>query len=142
MSRFHQPAWVLPNGHQVRSHTEAAVCEYLTAAVEPHVHSTVEMLNFTVSIGRKRQALFTPSIVLTHTRKDHLIILIETIDSLQPGGGLRRLQGFCRRHGDEYFLVLVARRVIHPHLPADAYHLLLPLENFVSPLDAFLKALQ
>ncbi len=142
MSPFHQPAWPLPNGHTVRSHMEAAVCEYLTAAVEPHVHSMFEMLSFTVPIGRKRQALFTPSIVLTQTLKDHLIILIEPIDSFRPGGGLRRLQGFCHRHSDEYFLIVVARRALHPHVPADAYHLLLPLEDFIPPLDAFLKALQ
>jgi hypothetical protein len=120
---------------------EAALCEYLTAVLEPHVHSTYEMLSFTVSIGPKRQALFTPSILLTHTRKDRLNIVIEPIDSIRPGGGLRRLQGFCRRYGNEYFAVVVARHALHPHIPADAYHLLLPLEDFALPLDHFLKAL-
>lgn len=142
MSPFHQPAWTLPNGHTVRSHMEAAVCDYLSAALEPHIHSPYEMLSFTVPIGFNRQALFTPSILLTHSRKDHLNIVIEPIDSIHPGGGVRRLQGFCHRHGADYFLIVVARRALHAHIPADAYHLLLPLEDFVSPLDAFLDALQ
>lgn len=140
MSHFHQPGWALPNGHVVRSHMEAAVCDYLSAALEPHVHGDFETLNFTVPIGPRRQALFIPSIALTHTRQAHRTILIEPIDSVRPGGGLRRLQGFQRRHSQAYFLIVVARRVLHHAIPEDAYHLLLPLEDFISPLDEFLRA--
>lgn len=140
MSHYHQPGWALPNGHIVRSHMEAAVCDYLSAAMEPHVHGAYETLNFTVPIGPHRRALFVPSIVLTHTRHTQRAILIEPIDSVQPGGGARRLQGFCRQHGHEYCLIVIARRVLHHALPDNAYHLLLPLEDFIPPLDKFLRA--
>ena len=136
MSPFRQPGWKQPNGHVVRSHMEAALCDYLSAAVEPHVHGS---LKFDVPIGPSRQALFVPSIVLTHSKRAQRTILIEPIDSARPGGGVRRLRGFRQEHGGTHFLIVIARRALHHQIPPDAYDLLLPLEDF-KPLDDFLTA--
>ena len=141
MSHFHQPGWAMPNGHIVRSHMEAAVCEYLSAAVEPHVHGTQKAISFEVTIGPHQQALFVPSIILTHSLKDGATILVEPIDSIHPGGGLRRLQHFRYKHRPDYYLILIARRVLQHDIPEDAYDLLLPLEGFTGPLDDFLREL-
>jgi len=116
---------------------EAALCDYLTAALEPHVHNT---LAFDVPIGDNRYALYVPSIVLTHSKKDERAILIEVIDSARPGGGIRRLCGFRTQQSAHYYLIVVARRSLHPSLPEEAYDQLFPLDDF-KPLDEFLTAL-
>jgi hypothetical protein len=119
---------------------EASLCQYLTAAKEDHVHGVPEELSFSVTIAPKRHALYVPSIVLTQTRNQSRVIIVEPVDSIRPGGGVRRLQGFRKAHLTDYFLVVVARRALHPHIPDDAYDLLVPLEDFL-PLDDFLTAL-
>jgi len=135
---YRRPGWPLPNGHIVRSNMEAALCEHLSKARQPHVHRTA---SFDVPIGREQYALYVPSIVLTESRKDGREIVIEPVDSARPGGGVRRLQGFRRQYGDKYFVVVVARRGLRPHLPENAYNLLFPLEDF-QPLDEFLSRLR
>jgi hypothetical protein len=134
---YRRPGWPLPNGHIVCSNMEAALCDYLSKAQAPHVHRS---LGFDVPIGNNRFSLYVPSIVLTGVKKDGRAIVIEPVDSARPGGGVRRLQGFRQRHGGEYFVVVVARRALRPHLPDDAYNLLFPLEDF-QPLDEFLRQL-
>lgn len=137
---YRKPGWPLPNGHIVRSQMEASLCQYLSAAKEEHVHGTPETYSFNVTIAPKRHALYVPSIVLTATRQSSRAIVIEPVDSVRPGGGVRRLVGFRQAHRTDYCLIVVARRALHPHLPEDAYDLLVPLEDF-QPLDRFLLAL-
>jgi hypothetical protein len=137
----HLPGWALPNGHIVRSNMEAAICNYLSAALEPHVHGAYEDMSFEVPIGPNRHVLFVPSIMLTHTKKDGRTILIEPIDSIRPGGGMRRLRGFRKRFKDSFYLILITRRVLHHDIPEDAYDFWLALEDFETPLDEFLRAL-
>lgn len=138
---FHQPGWALPNGHIVRSHMEASVCGHLTAAEVPHVHGTPESFSFEVVIGPRRHSLYVPSIVLTEARTAGRQIIIEPVDSANPGGGVRRLTGFRQTHLTDYFVVVVARRVLHHQLPETAYDLLVPLEDF-RPLEEFVDSLQ
>ena len=134
---FHRPGWSLANGHIVRSNLEAALCDYLSAAVEPHVHAT---LNFNVPIGPNRFVLYTPSIILTQSLFQERVILIEPVSSAAPGGGARRLAGFRATLGGKYFLIAVARRALPHVLPETAYDLLLPSNDF-APLDEFLRSL-
>ena len=136
---FRQPGWAMPNGHTVRSHMEASLCQYLSGAAEAHVHGAPESHSFQVVIAPRRHALYVPSIILARTTRDGATILIEPIDTARPGGGLRRLQGFRQAQHGRYFLVLVARRALQHQLPPDAYDLLLPLEDF-GPLDDFLRS--
>ena len=138
---YHKPGWALPNGHIVRSHMEASLCGDLVAAEAPHQHGTPETLSFQVTIGPGQQALYVPSIVLSEARHAGRQIIIEPIDSAQPGGGTRRLAGFRQAHLSDYFLIVVARRALHHHLPLAAYDLLFPLEDF-QPLEAFLLSLK
>ncbi len=140
MTHYRQPGWSLPNGHVVRSHMEASLCDHLVSMAEPHLHGTPETHGFKVTIAPRRHALYVPSIVLSDSRQGQRIVLIEPIDSAQPGGGLRRLLGFRQAHFTDYFLVVVARRALHRHFPEGAYDLILPLEDF-QPLDVFLRAL-
>src|ERR1041384_8817115 len=98
MSPYRRPGWAEPNGHIVRSHTEAALCKYLTAAMEPHIHSN---LHFDVPIGPNQYLLYIPSIVLTHSKKENRKILIQPIDSVRHGGGVRRLQGFRQKYSPD-----------------------------------------
>jgi hypothetical protein len=134
---YRRPGWPLLNGHIVRSNMEAALCDYLSKANEPHVHRT---LSFDVPIGNNRFSLYIPSILLTEAKKDGRAVVIEPVDSARPGGGVRRLQGFRQRHGGEYFVVVVARRTLRSRLPDTAYNLCFPLEDF-QPLDEFLRQL-
>jgi hypothetical protein len=140
MTHYHHPGWALPNGHVVRSRMEASLCEHLTQVAAPHMHGTPETHSFDVVIAPRRRALYVPSIVLTDTPNSQRKVVIEPIDSAQPGGGVRRLIGFRKAHYADYFLVIVARRALHRHLEAYAYDLLVPLEDF-QPLDAFLRTL-
>jgi hypothetical protein len=140
MTLFRKPGWVQPNGHTVRSRMEASLCEHLSRARWNHIHGTPEILSFDVTIAPRRHALYVPSIVLPDLKTEQRIIIIEPIDSVRPGGGLRRVAGFRRGHFTEYFVVLVARRILRSRIPEDAYDLLVPLEDF-SPLDAFLRSL-
>lgn len=135
LSPYRLPGWQLSNGHVVHSHMEAALCEHLAARAVPHDHST---LVFEVELAPERHATFIPEIVLTEDRKDGRRIIVEPIGSVQPGGGVRRLAAFRRQFGGEYFLVVVAKRVVIPHVPEDASDALVPLEDF-SLLDALLQ---
>jgi hypothetical protein len=141
MTLFHKPGWTQANGHTVRSRMEASLCDHLSARNCPHIHPAPEALSFEITIAPRRHALFVPSIVLTELRSEGRIILIEPIDSVRPGGGLRRLRGFRMAHFTDYFMAVVARRSLHVHIPEDAYDLLVPLDDFV-PLDAFLESLR
>jgi hypothetical protein len=134
---YRRPGWMLPNGHIVRSNMEAALCEYLSRIGQPHLHRT---LSFETPIGANRFVLYVPSLLLTERRKEGREIVIEPIDSVRPGGGLRRLQGFRRRYGDRYFVVVVARRALHAHISPYAYNEIFPLEDF-SLLEQFLRQL-
>jgi hypothetical protein len=140
MTLFRKPGWLQPNGHLVRSHMEASLCDHLSSMSEPHLHGTPETHSFEVTIAPRRHALYVPSIILTDSRKGSRTVFIEPIDSPHPGGGLRRLVGFRQAHFTDYFLVVVARRVLHHQLEEDAYDLIVPLEDF-QPLDDFLRAL-
>ena len=137
MSPYRRPGWAQPNGHIVRSNMEAALCDYLTAAMEPHVHAS---LHFDVPISPNQYLLYIPSIVLTHSKKDGRTILIQPLDSASPGGGARRLQSFRHQHSDQYFVIVIARQALHTRIPEDAYDLILPLQN-LKPLDQFLVKL-
>ena len=138
---FHNPGWALPNGHIVRSHMEASLCRQLVAAEVPHQHGTPETDSFQVAIGPGRHALYIPSIIVTEVRSAGRQIIVEPIDSARPGGGARRLAGFRQAHLADYFVVVVARRVLHHQLPESAYDLLIPLEDF-RPLEAFVQSLK
>jgi hypothetical protein len=140
MSLYHHPGWTQPNGHIVRSHMEASLCTYLAAAKEEHVHGVQVPLSFEVTIAPRRHALYVPSIMLTHTVNERRVILIEPIDSIRPGGGVRRLQGFRKAHLTDYFVIVVARRALLHHVAEDAYDLIVPLEDFRA-LDEFLLSL-
>jgi hypothetical protein len=140
MTFYHRPGWTQPNGHLVRSQMEASLCDYLTGAKEAHVHGAQAGLSFEVTIAPRRHALFTPTILLTDTRKDGQTIVLEPVDSIRPGGGVRRLRGFRQAHRADYFVILIARRTLHAHLPDDVYDLLVPLDDY-RPLDEFLVAL-
>ena len=138
---FRKPGWALPNGHVVRSHMEASLCDELVAAHAGHLHGTPESFSFEVTIGPRRHSLFVPSIVLADMRSAGRHIIVEPIDSLQPGGGVRRLVGFRQGHLADYFVIVVARRVLHRRVPEAAYDLLVPLEDF-HPLEEFLRGLR
>jgi hypothetical protein len=138
---YHKPGWTLPNGHVVRSHMEASLCADLVLAEALHQHGTPETLSFQVTIGPRQHALYVPSILLSDIRSGGRQIIIEPIDSVQRGGGARRLSGFRKAHLADYYLIVVARRALHHQLPAAAYDQLFPLEDF-RPLEAFLLSLK
>ncbi len=140
MTHYHKPGWSLPNGHVVRSHIEARLCDHLASMGEPHLHGAPETHSFEVTIAPRRHALYVPSIILSDARQGQRIVLIEPVDSAQPGGGLRRLVGFRQAHLTDYCLVVVARRALHRHFPEAAYDHIVPVEDF-KPLDAFLRSL-
>jgi len=122
-----RPGWALPNGHIVRSQTEAALCEYLDARAVAHQHWA---LNFELPTRPAQWQLFTPSILLTETTLDDRAVVIEPVVSLQVGGGLRRLQSFRKRHGREYFVIVVTRRALHRRIPEDARDAIIHIEDF------------
>lgn len=137
MSPHPLPGWTMPNGHRVRSHAEAALCDFLEASHVAHAHSAQ---TFNVPIGTGQLRLYSPSITLTEITKDGGTILIEPIDSLAPGSGLRRIQSLRKTRGPDYFIVIVARRSLHARVPEDAYDAIFPLEDF-NPLAQFLRGL-
>lgn len=134
MSPFQRPAWPLANGHLVRSRPEESVCQYLSAAREPHDHGS---LVFEVWLAGDRLALYRPDIVLTQTEYRGRVILLEIAPSIRPGSGLRRAIAFREANAEHYFVALLARRSLHPKIPPQAYDVLLPIEDF-RPLDEFL----
>ena len=125
----------MPNGHTVRSQSEAALCEYLDQPKFAHDHSS---LNFELPIGVTEWQVLTPSIVLTKLKCDDRIVVVEPIDSVQIGGGVRRLQSFRKRHGREYYVIVVTRRALHRRIPADAYDSIFDIEA-LSELGDFLR---
>ncbi|MBI3242526.1 MAG: hypothetical protein HYZ49_09560 [Chloroflexi bacterium] len=133
-----RPGWALPNGHIVRSQLEAALCDFLVEAAAPHAHWP---LNFNVLIAPKQWLLYIPSIVLNEAlKKDGRAILVEPVNSVQPGGGVRRLEGFRSQHAHQYFVVVVARRALQRRISKDAYDAIFPEEDF-EPLGDFLRKL-
>ena len=137
MSPHRRPGWTLSNGHLVRSNAEAALCEYLLEMNFPHTHWS---LNFNLPIGTEQLRLYIPSLTLSTVKDAGRTIIIEPIDSVAPGSGLRRLQALRRVHHDEYCVVIVARRPLHERIPSAAYDQLFPLEDFV-PLLTYLRGL-
>jgi hypothetical protein len=137
---YHQPGWTLPNGHTVRSQMEASLCQHLLPSVFPHRHGLPETDSYNVTIAPQRHALYVPSILLNAPPPAPRLIVVEPLDTIRPGGGLRRLIGFRQAHRADLFLVVVARRALHPHIPPEAYDLLVPLDDFLS-LDQYLATL-
>ncbi len=125
----------MPNGHIVRSQSEAALCEHLNQQKFAHDHWP---LNFELPIGATEWHIFTPSIVLTGLKCDDRIVIVEPIDSIQIGGGVRRLQSFHKRHGREYYTIIVTRRALHHRVPSDAYDSIFDIEA-LSELGDFLR---
>jgi len=133
----HQRAgWALPNGHIVRSQSESAICEFLEKLGVAHDHWA---LNFEVPVSRTEWHLFTPSVVLTEFKRDRQTILLEPINSLQIGGGVRRLQSFRKRYGSDYYVIVLTRRALHRRIPDGTYDTIFNLEDFKG-LAEFLTA--
>ena len=133
-----RPGWAQPNGHIVRSQLEASLCDFLAGEAAPHTHWS---LNFNVPLTPKQWLLYIPSIVLDETlKKDGRAILVEPVNSVQPGGGVRRLQSFRSLHAHEYFVGVVARRALHRRISKDAYDVIFPEEDF-ELLGDFLRKL-
>lgn len=137
MSPHRRPGWTLPNGHLVRSNMEAALCAYLGEQGYAHTHWVG---GFELEVGTGALRLYIPSITLTALRKDGAEIILEPIDSVHPGSGVRRLQSLRHERGRDYFVIVVARQPLHPQVPRDAYDLIFPLEDF-APLGRFLRDL-
>jgi hypothetical protein len=132
----HQRAgWALPNGHIVHSQSESALCEFLEKLTVAHDHWA---LNFEVPISRSEWPLFTPSISLTELKRQGQTILIEPINSLQIGGGVRRLQSFRKRYGADYYVIVVTRRALHRRIPDGAYDSIFDIEDFAGLADFLL----
>src|SRR5262245_56374856 len=112
------PGWALPNGHTVRSPSESALCDYLSTLNIAHQHWA---LNVELPTSVKQWRLFTPSVLLTTHKCDDRSVIIEPINSIQVGGGLRRLQSFRKRFSREYFVIVVTRRAFQHRIPTDAY---------------------
>ncbi len=138
MSPHRLPGWTLPNGHLVRGNMEAALCHFLDEYAFPHLHAAG---GFELSIGTGALRLYIPCLTLTDVRREGAEVIIEPIDSVHPGSGVRRLQGLRRDHGQAYFVIVIARQPLHPQVPADAYDALFPLEDF-APLLRFLRTLR
>jgi hypothetical protein len=137
MSPHRRPGWTLANGHLVRSNAEAALCEYLLKMNFDHSHWS---LNFDLHTGTGQLRLYIPSLTLNTLKDDGRTIIIEPIDSVAPGSGLRRLQALRHTHFTQYCVLIVARRPLHGRIPRDAYDHLFPLEDFV-PLLTYLRGL-
>jgi hypothetical protein len=137
MSPHRRPGWTLANGHLVRSNAEAALCEYLLEMNFAHAHWA---LNFELPVAPDAIRLYIPSITLSEIRQDTRTVLLEPIDSVAPGSGLRRLQSLRRWHGDQYCVLVIARRSLHGRIPQASYDHLFPLEDFV-PLLTYLRSL-
>jgi hypothetical protein len=134
-----RPGWALANGHIVRSQLEASLCDFLSEAQVAHTHWP---LNFNVPIAPKQWLLYIPSLMLDEShKKDNRLILIEPVNSVQPGGGVRRLQGFRSKYAHEYFVAVIARRALHRRISKDAYDAIFPEEDF-EPLGEFLRKLR
>ncbi len=129
-----RPGWAMPNGHIVRSQSEASLCDYLNTLSVAHEHWA---LNFELPTSPKEWRLFTPSILLTELQCDDRTVIIEPVSSIQIGGGVRRLQSFRKRHSREYFVIVVTRRAFHRRIPQDAYDAIFDVEDF-SDLGEFL----
>ena len=125
----------MSNGHIVRSQSEASLCEYLNARNVAHEHWA---LNFELPTSPKEWRLFVPRIVLTELKCDDRTVIIEPVNSIQIGGGVRRLQSFRKKHSREYFVIVVTRRVFHRRIPQDAYDAIFDIEDF-SGLGEFLQ---
>ncbi len=136
---YRRPGWALLNGHIVRSQLEAALCDFLEEVRLPHAHWP---LNFNVPIAPKKWLLYIPTLVLDETvKKDNQrLILIEPVNSVQPGGGVRRLQSFRSLYAHQYFVIVVARRALHRRISKDAYDTIFPEEDF-ELLGDFLRKL-
>ncbi len=55
---------------------------------------------------------------------------MESVNSLQIGGGLRRLQAFRKQHGRDYYVLLVTRRALHHRLPQNVADTIFHVEDF------------
>jgi hypothetical protein len=137
VSPHRRPGWLLSNGHLVRSNAEAALCAYLLEMNFAHTHWS---LNFNLPIGTDQLRLYIPSLTLDGLTDDGRTLIIEPIDSVAPGSGLRRLQALRHVHAAEYSVIVIARRPLHGRIPRDAYDHLFPLEDFV-PLLTHLRGL-
>jgi hypothetical protein len=117
----------MPNGHVVRSQSEAALCDFLSEMTVAHMHWAV---SFDVPVSAIQWRLFIPSILLTDLKCDDRVVIIEPVNSVQIGGGVRQLQSFRKRYAREYYVIVVTRRVLHRRIPESAYDALFHVEDF------------
>lgn len=133
-----RPGRVLPNGHIVRSNAEAALCDFFGKMEIGHEHWK---LVFDLPVGEEGQhMLFIPALHLIGVKEAERTVLIQPLDSVARGSGVRRMQVLRRLYGREYCMVVVARRPLHAHIPSDAYDHVFPLEEF-QPLLTFVRGL-
>lgn len=132
-----RPGWTLPNGHLVRSNAEAALCDLLGEMAIAHAHWS---RSFDLPVGEGQNMLFVPALHLTELKQAERTVLLQPLDSVVRGSGVRRMQVLRRLHGQEYCLIIVARRPLHSQIPPDAYDQVFPLEDF-QPLLAFVRGL-
>jgi hypothetical protein len=116
---------------------EAALCDFLEVNNFAHTHWTG---SFELEFGTGALRLYVPSVTLTELKKDGATILIEPVDSIHPGSGVRRLQSLRRERGSDYYVIIVARRPLHARFPPDACDAIFPVEDF-TPLLLFLRNL-
>lgn len=116
------------SGHQVRTLTERALCDWLSQRRILHHHASEVFIVRAASNGAA--AMFVPDIVLTQKSADGRTIIIESLHSFAPKrGGLKALSAFRKQYGDQFVVILVGKKATLPGIPKNIADVRIELES-------------
>lgn len=125
--RYDRPGFETANHHHVRGSIEAAVCAWLMKHHIAHRHASEV---FTIVRKNKMPEIFVPDIILHDKLDDGRGVVIEPVQAGAPkGGGSRLLAAFRKQLGEQYFVIVVARRSTRHKLVRGSFDTLVAFEN-------------
>jgi hypothetical protein len=103
-------------GHHVRTLTERQLCDWLERHEIPHQHANEVFIVRAAANGSP--ALFVPDVVLVKKTHDGKTIIIESLHSFAPKrGGLKTLSAFRKQYGENFFVIVVAKKAMLDGVP-------------------------
>ena len=134
--KYHRAGFESAAGHNVRSTMEAAVCDWLMKNSIAHRHMSEV---FTVRIGpAKTPTVYAPDILLHDKDKKGRTIIIEPFDAYTPRvGSTRIIASFRKDMGENYYVIVVAKKGQMTKVFKEAYDLLVDFDK----LDGLKKRL-
>jgi hypothetical protein len=137
---YHRAGFESNAGHHVRTHMEAAVCDWLMRHRIAHRHGSEV---FTVRIGAAgTPTVYVPDIILHDKDTSGRTILIDPFDASCPRiGSTRIISTFRKEMKKGYYVIIIAKKQQKGKVLKDSYDLLVDISDLDSLHEHLLRLL-